>query len=180
MIRVATVQSGAAGASAADDTVLLDHDLRHRRRIALRGEAGTEFLLDLSEATVLRDGDMLVLEDGRAIAVKAAPEPLAEIVADDPAALARIAWHIGNRHLPAAIFTGRLLIRRDHVIEEMVRGLGAYVRHVAEPFEPEGGAYAQGHTHHAGENAGRQHDHDGHSHDDDAHTNDADHEHRHE
>jgi urease accessory protein len=184
MIRVARVLSGAAGASAADDTVVLDHDLRHRRRIALRGEGGTEFLLDLPEATVLRDGDALVLEDGRTVAVRAAPEPLAEIIADDPPALARIAWHIGNRHLPAAISAGRLLIRRDHVIEEMVRGLGATVRHVDAPFEPEGGAYALGHAHHDAGIAGPQEEHDSRSHDHDAPSHDAgpgaDHEHRHE
>jgi urease accessory protein len=161
MIRVARIESAGARSQAANDTVLLDHDLRHRRRIALRGELGAEFLLDLPEATVLRDGDALVLEDGRMIAVKAAPEPLAEVAAADPAALARIAWHIGNRHLPAAIFADRLLIRRDHVIEEMVRGLGASVRHVDAPFEPEGGAYGHGHAHATGaeDGHGRHRDH---------------------
>jgi urease accessory protein len=157
MIRVARVLSGAARTQAADDAVLLDHDLRHRRRIALRGDGGAEFLLDLPEATVLRDGDALLLEDGRIIAVRAAPEPLAEIAAGDAAALARIAWHIGNRHLAAAIFADRLLIRRDHVIEAMVRGLGGRVRHVDEPFEPEGGAYPHAHAH--GSDAGDGHGH---------------------
>jgi urease accessory protein len=159
MIRVARVLAGAARTQAADDTVRLDHDLRHRRRIALRGERGAEFLLDLPEATVLRDGDALLLEDGRIIAVTAAPEPLAEIAASDAAALARIAWHIGNRHLPAAIFADRLLIRRDHVIEEMVRGLGARVRQVDEPFEPEGGAYPHGHAQRAEAEDGHGHPH---------------------
>jgi urease accessory protein len=171
MIRVARVSSGAARERSIDDTVFLDHDLRHRRRIVLRGEGGTEFLLDLAEAGVLGDGDTLILEDGRVVAVKAAVEPLAEIVADDPAALARIAWHIGNRHLPAAISADRLLIRRDHVIEEMVRGLGAQVRHVDEPFEPEGGAYVRAHA--AGP-AGQDH----HAHDDHDRHGDG-HEHRH-
>ena len=159
MIRVARVLSTADSTHAADDTILLDYDLRHRRRIALRGERGSEFLLDLPEAAVLRDGDVLILEDGRSIAVKAAPEPLAEIAAADAAALARIAWHIGNRHLPAAILPGRLLIRRDHVIEAMVRGLGASVQHVDEPFEPEGGAYAHGPSQASG--AHHDHRHDG-------------------
>src|SRR5437762_6674009 len=104
MSRATRVGSCAALRQPADDAVLLDHDHRHRRRIALRSEHGNEFLLDLPEATVLRDGDTLILEDGRAVTVKAAPEPLAEIVAADPVALARIAWHIGNRHLAAAIF----------------------------------------------------------------------------
>jgi urease accessory protein len=147
MIRVAEILSGGARLRAADDTVALDHDHRHRRRIALRGEHGLEFLLDLPEAAVLRDGDALLLDDGRTVAVRAAPEPLAEIAVDDPAALARIAWHIGNRHLAASVFADRLLIRRDPVIEAMVRGLGARGRPVDAPFEPEGGAYAGGHGH---------------------------------
>jgi urease accessory protein len=167
MIRVARVVSGTTGVRATDDRVVLDHDSRHRRRIALRGEGGIEFLLDLPEATVLRDGDALILDDGRAIAVKAAPEPLAEIAAADPVALARIAWHVGNRHLPAAISAGRLLIRRDHVIEDMVRGLGASVRHVDEPFDPEGGAYGLSHAHAAG--GDHDHHHDAHGHDDHGH-----------
>jgi urease accessory protein len=168
MIRVARVLSGAARTQAADDAVLLDHDLRHRRRIALRGDGGAEFLLDLPEATVLRDGDALLLEDGRIIAVRAAPEPLAEIAAGDAAALARIAWHIGNRHLAAAILADRLLIRRDHVIEAMVRGLGGRVRHVDEPFEPEGGAYAHGQGEATGAERGHHHQHQDHSHQDHA------------
>lgn len=147
MIRVSRVLPADHRASAADGIVVLDYDLRRRRRIVLYGEHGDEFLLDLPEATVLRDGDWLVLEDGRTVAVKSAPEPLAEISAGDPVVLARLAWHVGNRHLQAAILPGRLLIHRDHVIEEMVRGLGATVRHVDEPFEPEGGAYSHGHAH---------------------------------
>lgn len=137
----------------ATDTVVLDHDNRHRRRMTMKGEAGTDFLLDLAEATTLRDGDGLVLEDGRVIAVRAASEPLTEILAGDPAHLVRIAWHLGNRHLPTQLDGNRLLIRRDHVIEEMLIGLGASVRHVEAPFDPEGGAYGHGH-------GGHHHDHD--------------------
>jgi len=155
MNSVVRVLSVAAPATGPDDAVELDHDLRHRRRIALRSEGGIDFLLDLPEAIVLRDGDRLLLEDGRSIAVRAAPEPLAEIRAADAAALTRVAWHIGNRHLPAAIAADRLLILRDHVIEEMVRGLGARVRHVTEPFEPEGGAYGHGHAQPASDHAHR-------------------------
>jgi urease accessory protein len=158
MIRAARVLSGASHPPTQDDVVELDHDLRHRRRIALRSEAGIDFLLDLPEATLLRDGDTLLLEDGRSIAVRAAPESLAEIRATGAAALARIAWHIGNRHLPAAISTDRLLVRRDHVIEAMVQGLGATVRHVSEPFEPEGGAYAHGHAHETGDQPDGDHE----------------------
>ena len=146
MMRVARVLSGTSHPPTRDDVVELDHDLRHRRRIALRSEGGVDFLLDLPEATLLRDGDTLLLEDGRSIAVRAAAEPLAEVRTTGAAALARVAWHIGNRHLPAAISADRLLIRRDHVIEELVQGLGAIVHHVSEPFEPEGGAYGHGHV----------------------------------
>ena len=123
------------------DRITLSYDERHRRRLRFCAEAGTEFLLDLPRTTVLRDGDGLRLEDGRVILVAAANEPLLEVTATDSGQLGRLAWHIGNRHLPAQIFTGRILIREDSVIEEMLKGLGASVRHVAAPFTPEPGAY---------------------------------------
>ncbi len=135
------------------DTVALDHDMRHRRRLQMTGLRGFAFLLDLPQATTLRNGDGLELEDGRIVLVKAASEPLAEIRAPNAAELMRIAWHLGNRHCPAALRADAILIRRDHVIEEMVAGLGATVTHVEEPFEPEGGAYAT--AHHA-----EHHEHD--------------------
>ena len=107
-------------------------------------------MLDLPQATALQNGDGLLLEDGRVVLVKAAPEPLAEIRAAGAAALTRIAWHLGNRHCPAALGADAILIRRDHVIEQMVEGLGATVTHVEAAFEPEGGAYANvnHHEHH--------------------------------
>ena len=113
----------------------------------MQGEAGLMFLLDLPEATVLRQGDGLVLEDGRIVEVRARPEPLLEICARDAHHLARLAWHLGNRHLPAAIEPGRILIRPDHVIAAMLVGLGAKVSAVEAPFDPEGGAYAHGRVH---------------------------------
>jgi urease accessory protein len=131
------------------DTVELDFEARHRRRIALRGLRGFEFLLDLPEAVRLRNGDGLVLEDGRIVLVKAMREPLAEIAAAGPTELARIAWHLGNRHLPVQILDGKLRIRHDHVIEDMVRGLGATVTGVEAAFDPEGGAYDADHHEHA-------------------------------
>jgi urease accessory protein len=130
------------------DTVELDFDARHRRRIALKGLRGLEFLLDLPDAARLRNGDGLVLEDGRIVLVKAKREPLAEITAAGPTELARIAWHLGNRHLPVQVLDGRLRIRHDHVIEDMVRGLGATVTDVTAAFDPEGGAYDAHHHHH--------------------------------
>lgn len=130
-------------ATEARDTVLLDFDERHRRRRRYTGQGGFDFLLDLPEATVLRDGDGLALEDGGWVAVRAAPEALVEITAATPERLARLAWHLGNRHLPTRIEGARLLIRDDHVIVAMLLGLGATLRQVREPFDPEGGAYGE-------------------------------------
>ncbi len=136
----------AAGTWPADqvrDTVTLDFDDRHRRRKRYIGAGGLAFLLDLADAQVLRDGDGLALEGGGYIAVRAAPEPLIEVTAHSPAELARLAWHLGNRHLPAEIAGARILIRHDHVILHMLAGLGATVREVHAPFNPEGGAYGE-------------------------------------
>ena len=128
------------------DRVVLDYRERFLRRKRLETVAGAVLLVDLPETVSLEDGDGLLLEDGQLVAVEAAEEPLAEVVADG-AVLARIAWHIGNRHTPAEIGTGRILVQRDHVIEDMLEKLGAAVRHVRAPFRPEGGAYGHGRTH---------------------------------
>lgn len=148
MMRAERVLPADTWSHVACDTVVLDFDRRHRRRIAMKGENGVEFLLDLAEATALRDGDGIVLGDGRIVAVRAANEPLAEITAEDSAHLVRLAWHLGNRHLPAALSADRLFIRRDHVIEHMLERLGATVRHVEAPFDPEAGAYEHNGTPH--------------------------------
>ena len=127
------------------DRVVLDADERHRRRITLMGEGGTAFLLDLPHATALRDGDGLVLEDGAIVRVAGKPEPLVEIAAASAHDLARLAWHIGNRHADVQVVGGKLRIRRDHVLEDMLRGLGAQLTPIEAPFDPEHGAY--GHHH---------------------------------
>jgi urease accessory protein len=145
------------------DSVVLEYDDRHRRRVTMKGTRGLEFLLDLDEAVMLRGGDALRLDDGRLIEVVAAPEPLAEIRAADMAAVVRVAWHLGNRHLPTELTRRALRIRRDPVIEEMARGLGATVVAIDAPFNPEGGAYAKG-GHDSHEHG---HDHSGHGHDHD-------------
>jgi urease accessory protein len=166
MIRATQVQGQHHWAEPAADTVVLDFDDRHRRRMAMTGTRGLEFLLDLEAAVALRGGDALVLEDGRLVEVVAAPEPLLEIRGNDPFHLVRLAWHLGNRHLPTQIMGKALRIRRDHVIEEMVKGLGARVVEIEAPFDPEGGAYAAGHgaAHaHASHDHGK-HDHDKHGH----------------
>ena len=145
MQRAVRVERAGTWSVACADRVVLDFDQRHRRRITMRGEGGLKFLLDLEETARLCHGDALVLEDGRRIAVAAAAESLAEIRARDVHHLVRVAWHLGNRHLPTMIDGERLLIRRDHVIEDMARQLGASVVHIEGRFEPEGGAYADGH-----------------------------------
>lgn len=149
MIRAIACEAKGARHGLIEDEVRLDFDQRHRRRVQMTGERGLEFLLDLAKATRIRHGDALLLEDGRRVRVAAAPEPLAEIRAPDPKDLIRLAWHIGNRHLPAMLFDDRLSIRRDHVIEHMVETLGGTVTHVEAPFDPEPGAYdSLGGTHH--------------------------------
>lgn len=194
MIRATQVRPQVRWTEAAADTVVLGFDDRHRRRMAMTGTRGLEFLLDLKEAVALRGGDALVLEDGRLIEVVAAPEPLVEIRGTDPHHLVRVAWHLGNRHLPTQIVGKGLRIRRDHVIEDMVRGLGARVIVIEAPFDPEGGAYAGGghaahahgdHGHHSHDNHKLadhdhgKHDH-GHAHHDHGHgRHDHDHHHGH-
>jgi urease accessory protein len=124
-------------------TVTLAYDDRHRRRLRLATDAGEAFLLDLPHASVLAEGDGLALSDGTWLWVRAAVEPLIEVTADSEALLVRLAWHIGNRHLPAQLEEGRILIRDDAVIAAMLEGLGARLRRVTQPFSPERGAYAQ-------------------------------------
>jgi urease accessory protein len=135
-------------------TVTLAFDERHRRRIRLATDAGEPVLLDLPQTAVLADGDGLALDGGGFLAVRAAAEDLIEVTAPSRELLTKIAWHIGNRHIPAEIRGDRILIRDDHVIVAMVRGLGAATRAVRAAFTPEGGAYAE----HA-DHDGFQHDH---------------------
>lgn len=149
------------------DTLTLDHEARHRRRVTLTGERGLAFLLDLDRAAVLEDGDALKLEDGRLVQVKAAPERLIEITTANPLRLMKVAWHVGNRHVAAEIGEGAIFITHDHVLIELVRGLGATVREVMRPFRPERGAYEGDHAH------DHEHDHG------DAHGPDCGHQHAH-
>ena len=194
MIRATRVLGQHRWSTPPADTVVLDFDDRHRRRMAMTGTRGLEFLLDLENAVALRGGDALVLDDGRLVEVVAAPEPLAEIRCNDPQHLVRVAWHLGNRHLPTQIMAKGLRIRRDHVIEAMVKGLGARVIEIEAPFDPEGGAYAEAfhahgeassHAHaEASSHAQASHDHghdDHHHHHGDHHHHDehCDHDHHH-
>ena len=152
-----------------EDSVRLDHDQRTRRRMVFTTEAGRPILLDMHRPVRLRDGDGLRLEDGSLVRVDAMAEALTEITAPNTAALVRIAWHLGNRHLPTQLLPGEkggsLRIRHDHVIVEMAQGLGGTCEPVLAPFDPEGGAYAEteaaahGHAH-----GHHHHDHDDHDH----------------
>jgi urease accessory protein len=140
--------AGSWPASKAIDTVLIDFDRRHRRRIVLGTERGQEVLIDFARAVRLRDGDGLVLAGGGIVRVCARPEPLLEIHAHGDGELVRIAWHLGNRHLPVQLLGNRIRIRADHVIAEMVEGLGGHVEPIEAPFDPEAGAYAGSVPHH--------------------------------
>jgi urease accessory protein len=164
------------------DSVSLDHEGRHRRRIVLKGEKGLEFLLDLDKATVLNDGDAVKLEDGSLVLIKAAPQTLLEVRAENPLRLLKTAWHIGNRHTPCEITADALYLEDDHVLAEMIRGLGCSTLIVSRPFQPERGAYDDhGHAH------GHSHDHHDHSHshshghqDTHVHDENCDHDHGHD
>jgi len=123
------------------DIVVLDADARHLRRKRITLAHGEDVLVDFAQAVQLADGDRLVLEDGREARVVAADEALMEVRARDPRHLLQLAWHIGNRHLPAEIREDRILLRRDPVIRRMLEGLGAETREITSPFQPENGAY---------------------------------------
>ena len=170
-MRATSVKPAGSWPGQAADSVVLATDDRHRRRLAMTGTRGLSFVLDLPEALWLRHGDALVLEDGRLVEVLAAPEPLLVIRCANPLHLARIAWHLGNRHLPSQIFPRYIRIRRDHVIAEMAKQLGAKITEIEAPFDPEGGAYEGGGHQHAHDHA---HDH-GHHHHGHAHAHHHDH-----
>lgn len=175
-------------------TVTLAYDDRWRRRARLTTDEGESFLLDLPEAQELPHGMALLLSDGREVLIQAAPEPCTEVRGDDAHHLTRLAWHLGNRHLPVQIEPGLLTIRQDKVLEKMLTHLGASLTPASKPFTPEGGAYGHGRTHghshshdpHEDPNAhiraegGEDHSHDGgHGHAGHSHSHAHDHDHGH-
>ena len=139
------------GSFTASDRVVLDADERQRRRIVLTGEKGTRLLLDFEKPVTLRDGDGLALEDGSVVQVAGRAEQLVEVSAKAAADLVRLAWHIGNRHTDIQFIDKSFRIRRDHVLEEMLKGLGATTQRGRGAFDPEPAA-PHGHHH--------DHDHD--------------------
>lgn len=128
------------------DTITLAHDERRLRRKLLTGAGGTEVMVDFPATITLDHKGGLELEGGGVVEVIAAEELLYEVRAKDAGHLLRLAWHIGNRHTPAQLEPGRILIKRDHVLKTMLEGLGATVANVSEPFFAEHGAY-HSHSH---------------------------------
>jgi urease accessory protein len=174
MLRASSlIRKSAFGGRIAVDSITLDREGRHRRRVLLTTDRGHEVLLDLAEATYMAHGDALALDNGTHIKIIAAAEPLLEIRAHGAVELARLAWHIGNRHTPAEISHDAIYIQPDHVLANMVVGLGAHVHDVMRPFDPEGGAY--------GGKGPLQESHHGHSHShSDTHSHDHGHSHSHD
>ena len=158
------------------DTLILSYAQRQAQKGFLFGVKGTCVELDFAEMVRLRTDDALVLDDGGLVEIVAEPEPLIEARAADLASLARLAWHLGDRHVPIQVLERRLRLKRDPAVETLLQSLGAKVVAIDAPFEPEGGAYAApvGDHHH--------HDHDhhhGHDHHHDNHHHDHDHTHDH-
>lgn len=144
------------------DTITLDETARHRRRVKMVSDGGIEFLLDLPEARLLKHGEGIELDDSRIIEVIAKPEQLYKVSGKDAHHLLMLAWQLGNRHLAAQIEEDHIFIRADHVIKEMLEGLGASIKEITASFSPQGGAYAKEHNHLHGHKHGHTH---GHSHD---------------
>ena len=140
------------------DRVVLDAGDRNRRRIVLTAENGTEFLIDFPKPVSLRDGDGLVLDDGSIVLVAGEAEKLIKVSAGSALDTVRLAWHLGNRHTDVQIVAGKIRIRRDHVLEAMLIGLGAHLHAVDAPFDPESPSPDHGHAHH---HYGHGHDHGG-------------------
>jgi urease accessory protein len=142
------------------DTVILDYTQRSAQKLTVTGVKGASIKIDMDEPVRLRTDDLLVLDDGSLVEVVMAPEPLIEARVADIAALARLAWHLGDRHVPVQVLANRIRAQRDPTIETLLKSLGATLTMIEAPFEPEGGAYASSHGH------DHDHDHDqqGHSH----------------
>jgi urease accessory protein len=145
MIRLTRKLSGPAKPQA---TLTLPLALRVRSRLKVTLDDGAEAGVLLDRGTSLRDGDLLATDDGYTVLVRAAPEQVSTVDCDDPLTLARASYHLGNRHVPLQIAPGRLRYQHDHVLDDMVRGMGLEVTVEEAPFEPEPGAYGGHHPSH--------------------------------
>lgn len=149
------------------DTVILDYAQRSTQKIAVTGVKGGNFAIELSASARLRTDDLLVLDDGGLVEVVAAPEPLIEARAADLPSLARLAWHLGDRHVSVQLLPNRIRARREPGVESLLTSLGAKLALIEAPFEPEGGAYAshgRAHDHSHNHTHGRRHGHAHHHH----------------
>jgi urease accessory protein len=174
MLRVVRVVSSAQSDSARHiDSVMLAPDQRRLQSAHLTGVNGTPVGLMLPEPVMLRMGDAFELDDGSFVDIVIEPEPLTEVRGNDLTHLARLAWHLGDRHVPVQVLTNRLRLRRDDALEAMLAALGARLTPIEAPFDPEGGAYAT----HAAPDHGHHHDH--HHHDGCGHDHHHDHAHGH-
>ena len=142
------------------DTVILDYAQRSAEKVTVTGAKGTVIDIDLHMPVRLRTDDLLLLDDGTLVEVVAAPEPLIEARASDLAGLSRLAWHLGDRHIPVQVLTNRVRARREAAVETLLTSLGAKVTMIDAPFEPEGGAYALSQAHDHGHHGHAHHDHD--------------------
>jgi urease accessory protein len=173
---VKLLEPGAQGAPVID-TLILTSDQRRTQRATVRGTGGTVVEFDFGEAVALRTDDTLLLDTGDAVEIVAAAEPLLEVRAD-LSTLARLAWALGDRHVPVQIFSNRIRFPGDDALRGLVEALGGKAVRIEAAFEPEGGAYAgqaaHGHTHdhHHGHDHGDHHHHD-HNHHDHPHHNDS-------
>ena len=172
MLRVVRVVSSAQSDNARlIDSVMLAPDQRRLQSAHLTGVNGTLIGLMLPEPVMLRMGDAFELDDGSFVDIVIEPEPLTEVRGNDLTHLARLAWHLGDRHVPVQVLTNRLRLRRDDALEAMLAALGARLTPIEAPFDPEGGAYAN-HAHGHDHARGNHHHHPGHDHDHDHHHHD--------
>jgi urease accessory protein len=189
MRRVVRVHGAGTSAAQPIDSVMLTADQRRVQTARLTGINGTEIGIMLPEPVMLRMGDTLELDDGAHVEIVVAPEPLTEVRGNDLTHLARLAWHLGDRHVPVQIMSNRLRMRRDAALETMLGALGARLTPIEAPFDPEGGAYAAPaahdhahhghgvHHHHDHAHCGHDHSHDQHDHDHHGHDHHGHHHH---
>ena len=165
MLRATTlVRKPAVKEDRVADTAWLDHKTRSRAKTAVKGHGGLEVQFDLERAAVLNDGDAVTLDDGRLLQVRAAPEPLMEIRAENPLRLLRFAWHLGQRHTPAEFKPEAIYFEEDPALADLARGQGCSATPVMRPFNPERADehVCEHHDHHG--HGGHHHDHSGHQH----------------
>jgi urease accessory protein len=156
---IAILRAGQKHSGDIIDTLLLDYEARRAPSGICSGLKGTQIEIALSNSAPIATDDCFVLDDGRLIEIVARPEPLLEVRAADVASIARLAWHLGDRHIPAQLHERRIRVRRDEATQKLLNALAASVVAIEAPFEPEGGAYSDGGHHHHHDHSHHDHDH---------------------